>query len=191
MIDEKRLKWKESWRSDVFKTPVFTVQKILSISPEGRGREYITLDAPDWVIVIPVLKNAGTGKPDFVMVRQWRHGAGQMSAEFPGGVMEKNEKPETAAGRELLEETGYRAGKMIHLGTVSPNPAIMSNRVHFFAAEELEDTGATSPDEDEYVNTEIMPGSEVFRKMGHGQFIHSLMSTALLLYLQQNPSLIT
>ncbi len=187
MVDEKELKWTESGRSDLFKTPVFTLQKILSVSPEGKSGEYITLDAPDWVVVIPVLKNAETGKPDFVMVRQWRHGAGQICTEFPGGVMEKNETPETAAARELLEETGYRAGKMISLGTVSPNPDIMSNRVHFFAAQELEDTGSTSPDEDEYVNTEIMPGTEVFRKMGHGQFIHSLMSTALLLYLQYTP----
>ncbi|MDR2897873.1 MAG: NUDIX hydrolase [Spirochaetaceae bacterium] len=190
MANEKKLKWKESVRSDLFKTPVFTVQKILSISPEGRGGEYITLNAPDWVIVIPVLKNAATGKPDFVMVRQWRHGAGEICTEFPGGVMEKNEKPETAAGRELLEETGYRAGKLVHLGTVSPNPAIMSNRVHFFAAEDLTDTGETSPDEDEYVNTSILSGAEVFKKMGHGDFTHSLMSTALLLYLQHNPALI-
>jgi hypothetical protein len=66
----------------------------------------------------------------------------------------------------------------------------MSNRVHFFAAEELKDTGETSPDEDEYVNTLILSGAEVFKKMGHGDFTHSLMSAALLLYLQHNPSLI-
>lgn len=188
MIDEKKLEWKESGRSELYKTLVFTVEQINSISPEGDKKSFVNLDASDWVIVIPVIQYEN--KKEFIMVKQWRHGAGKVSIEFPGGVAEKEETPEQAAARELCEETGYKAHTLIHLGSVSPNPAIMSNHVHFFAAEDLENTGITCLDEDEYVNLEIMNAQDVFYKMGHGEFIHSLMCTALLLYIQKNPNFI-
>jgi 8-oxo-dGTP pyrophosphatase MutT (NUDIX family) len=118
------------------------------------------------------------------MVRQWRHGAAQLSLEFPGGVIERGEEPMAAAARELSEETAYKAGRIVSLGSCSPNPAIMANHVHFFLAEDLQPLEGQNLDEDEYVDVELVPVDEVIQNMGHSPYIHALMGTALTLYLQ-------
>ncbi|MDR0496547.1 MAG: NUDIX hydrolase, partial [Treponema sp.] len=102
----------------------------------------------------------------------------------PGGVFERGEKAETAAARELKEETGYHAKRMKKLGEFNPNPAIMSNRVHFFLALELDRQDKQKLDEDEYVEVETVPCKEVFDGMGKPPYIHALMGTAMALYLQ-------
>ena len=61
----------------------------------------------------------------------------------------------------------------------------MHNNIHFYAAENLTNTGSQNLDKDEYVNCIIEPVEETFKKMGHGQYKHALTSTALLLYLQK------
>jgi 8-oxo-dGTP pyrophosphatase MutT (NUDIX family) len=121
----------------------------------------------------------------FVVVRQWRHGLRELSLEFPGGVFEPGENPETAAARELQEETGYKPGTIRKIGEFSPNPAIMSNKVHFFLTDDLTDTGRQELDADEFVETELVDISEVMKGMGKPPFIHALMGSALVLYLQQ------
>jgi 8-oxo-dGTP pyrophosphatase MutT (NUDIX family) len=121
---------KEENRKTVFTCPIFSVGERYCRSPlNSELRTYTVLDTSDWAIVIPAL-DTDRGR-EFVMVRQWRHGALQLSLEFPGGVFERGEEAEAAAKRELKEETGYSAGKIEKIGEFSPNPAIMSNRVHF------------------------------------------------------------
>ena len=65
------------------------------------------------------------------MVRQFRHGLGNVTLEIPGGIIEPGEEPAAAAVRELREESGYRAGRVRLLGSSNPNPALFGNRVHF------------------------------------------------------------
>jgi 8-oxo-dGTP pyrophosphatase MutT (NUDIX family) len=122
------------------------------------------------------------------MVWQWRHGSRSLSLEFPGGVFEFGENPEEAAIRELHEETGYKPGKIEQIGEFSPNPAIMSNKVHFFLAEDLSNTGKQNLDEDEYVEIAMVDTAEVIQGMGKEPYIHALMGTALALYHQRVPS---
>jgi 8-oxo-dGTP pyrophosphatase MutT (NUDIX family) len=180
-MKSKDLVWREEGRKTLYRGPVFSVDERICRSPDNETRSYTVLNAADWAIVVPVLTEGETRK--FVMVRQWRHGALELSLEFPGGVIEEGESPEAAAERELREETGYRAGRLVRLGEFSPNPAIMSNRVFFFIAEDLEAGGAQNLDEDEYMTVETAAEGEVIKEMGRPPYIHALMGTALGLYL--------
>lgn len=175
---DESLVWQEKTKQTLLKTPIFTIEESESVSSDGLKRNYILIGAPDWVTVIPVVND------NFIMVKQWRHGSKTLSIEFPGGVIEKNETPIQGASRELKEETGFVAGKMIHLGTINPNPAFMQNKFHVFAAFDLKQTGTQSPDEDEYVNYFEMKQTDVFAEMGSPQMPHALMVAALQLYRQ-------
>lgn len=176
-MNGKKLEWSVKREEELLKTPVFTVNETDSLSPDGKEGHYVVMDAPDWVIVIPELN----GK--FLMVKQWRHGNNSLSIEFPGGVINRGEKPEIAANREMEEETGYKAGKLTYLGCANPNPALMKNRVHFFAAEELQGSGRQHLDEDEYIEYLQVPVEEVYEKIGSEEYPHALMMSALLKYM--------
>ena len=176
-MNGKKLEWSVKGEKELLKTPVFTVNETDSLSPDGKEGHYVVMDAPDWVIVIPELN----GK--FLMVKQWRHGNNSLSIEFPGGVINRGEKPEIAANREMEEETGYKAGKLTYLGCANPNPALMKNRVHFFAAEGLQGSGRQHLDEDEYIEYLQVPVEEVYEKIGSEEYPHALMMSALLKYM--------
>ncbi|MDR2247890.1 MAG: NUDIX hydrolase [Treponema sp.] len=206
-MEDTHLIWNETSRKDLFKNRIFTIQERACVSPAGEAGMFSVMDCPDWAIVIPLLDAPGgreragsleaggleaTGfqaSGFFVMVRQWRHGPQALSLEFPGGVFEKGEEPEAAAARELLEETAYAPGRILKLGEMSPNPAIMTNRVHFFLAEDLRDTGKRNLDADEFVDVEIIPVETVLRGMGKPPYIHSLMAAALMLYVGRGRNL--
>jgi len=179
----KNLVWEEEGKRTVFSCPIFSVSERFCRYEGKNLKTFSVLDTLDWAIVIPVLETA-RGR-EFVMVRQWRHGALELSLEFPGGVFEKGESPLQAGARELREETGFRANKIEKLGEFNPNPAIMSNRVHFFLAEDLDAPNKQELDEDEYVEVETVPWEEVLRGMGKPPYIHALMGAAMSLYLSQ------
>ncbi len=176
--DDEKLKWKTESVKSLLKTPVCLVTAKHDKSYTGLEGDYIVMDAPDWVIVIAERNDK------FLMVKQWRHGENALSVEFPGGVIDKGESPETAAKRELEEETGCKAGKLTKLGSVNPNPALFSNHTHVFLAEDLVSTGKQHLDEDEFINYIEIPKEEVLQGMGTEQFSHAIMGTALCFYLK-------
>lgn len=178
--DDDKLKWTEQSNKSLLNTPVFEVTSRKHTSANNISGDYIVLNAPDWVIVIPELNNK------FLMVKQWRHGENSLSVEFPGGVVDEGEKPEIAAKRELEEETGYRAGEIIKLGYSNPNPALFSNRVHFYLARDLKKIGEQKLDDDEIINCIELTEDEVIEGIGTEQFPHALMATALAMYLKFN-----
>ena len=178
--EDDKLKWTEGEPKELLKTVVCKVTSRHNTSYDGTEGDYIIMEAPDWVIVIPEKDD------NFLMVKQWRHGESALSVEFPGGVIDKGEKPEQAARRELEEETGCRAGKLIKLGSVNPNPALFSNHVHFYLAQELSATGKQHLDEDEFINCMELSKEEVLNGMGTEAFPHAIMGMALSLYIKFN-----
>ncbi|GHU13290.1 DNA mismatch repair protein MutT [Spirochaetia bacterium] len=180
-MEASHLIWKEEKRTEQFRSRVFSVRDTECLSPEGKTGHFTVIDAPDWVIVVPVIETKEGRR--FVMVRQWRHGSREISVEFPGGVIEAGESDRDGAVRELEEETAYRAGKLVKLGDMAPNPAIMSNRVHYYLAEELKPLASQNLDDDEFVDVELVDTGEVLRCMGKPPYIHALTAAALALYL--------
>jgi 8-oxo-dGTP pyrophosphatase MutT (NUDIX family) len=112
---------------------VLEVVKRQAASPRvGKNFDFYILQSADWVQVIPI-----TADNKVLMVRQYRHGTGEITLELPGGIVEPGFKPAEAAQRELTEEIGYISQKLTSIGKVRPNPAILTNWCHLFLAESL------------------------------------------------------
>ena len=80
------------------------------INPKtNMSEEYTFLQGhKDSMIIFPI-----TTEKKLIILRQFRHAADDILIELPGGNIKPNESPKNAATRELLEETGYRAGEII------------------------------------------------------------------------------
>lgn len=176
-MDNDKLKWEITGKKRLLHTPVFDVTEQAEVSATGIKGDYIAMEAHDWTIIIPEIGG------DFILVRQWRHASECMSLEFPGGVVDRGEEPMEAARRELLEETGFKAGEIVHLGSCYPNPALFKNRFHVFLARDLKPTGEQALDDDELLTYERVPKEEVLSSFGSGEYNHALMGTGLAFYL--------
>ena len=73
-----------------------------------------------------------------ILIRTRRYAVGQTLIELPAGTLEKGEDPMNCAGRELLEETGYLAGKMQVIGNFFSSPGILTEKMYAFAAYDLQ-----------------------------------------------------
>ncbi len=177
-MNDKELKWTIKSTEKLLETAVFDVYGQEESSGAGISGLYIAVDAPEWVLTVPVYNGC------FVMVRQWRHAENSMTVEFPGGVAERGEDPKETAVRELREETGFIAGKITSLGSCSPNPALFRNHVHFFLAEDLTPTGEQHLDADEFLNCQLIPVEDVIKGFGTGEMTHAFTGTAIAFYLR-------
>ena len=140
-------------------------------------REALILDAPSWVNVIAL-----TPDDRVLLVRQWRYGIGALTLEIPGGIVEEGEDPREAAGRELFEETGYRAGRISYLGEVEPNPAFITNRCFTFVAADLERIGEPEGDGEEELTVECVTLAEIPQLVLSGAIRHALVIAAFYLF---------
>lgn len=174
----KLSRWEALSHSTVAKTRIFTVRSTQFRHPVRKTeRDFVVIDAPDWVNVIAL-----TADRQIVLVRQFRYGTDAFSLEIPGGVMEQGEDPLVAGLRELREETGYASASARLLGSVSPNPAMQSNRCHFVFAEQAVIAGSMQWDQDEEIEMITLPVEEVFALARSGGITHALVLNALFLF---------
>lgn len=154
---------------------VFRLRQETSRSPRtGREHSFFVLDTGDWINVVPI-----TPEGKVVLIRQYRHGTEEVTLEIPGGMVdEKDGSPFEAARRELLEETGYAAEELVHIGTVTPNPAILNNRCHTFLAQNVRRVTSPQLDGSEDIELELVPGSAIPEMITSGQITHALVIAA-------------
>jgi len=177
-ISPEPSRWERHGRRLVASTRVLDLYAVQFRHPvRGTKREFIVVDAPDWVNVIAL-----TPQGHLVLVRQFRYGIDAFSLEIPGGVIEHGEDPVAAGVRELREETGYAGGTARLLGSVNPNPAIQNNRCHLVLVEAAVRAGDTAWDHDEEIAVSTAPVEEVFAWARTGHITHALVLNALWLF---------
>jgi 8-oxo-dGTP pyrophosphatase MutT (NUDIX family) len=154
--------------------PIFELSRSRQRSPlSGREHHFLKLDCPDWVNIIAV-----TDDGHMVLVEQYRHGTDEMTLEIPGGAVDPGEDAATCAARELEEETGFRAGELIEIGRVDPNPAFLSNRCWTYLALGCRADGEIRPDPSEEIEVSLEPLTEFGRLIDDGAITHSLVIAA-------------
>lgn len=155
---------------------IFQVREERRVSPRtGREHDVFVIDCANWVNVI-----ATTPDGQLVMIEQFRHGSNAVELEIPGGLIDPADASPTAAGiRELREETGYEGEDPVIIGSISPNPAIMSNTCYTLYVRNCVPRHPTQWDHGEDLVTRLVPPGEVRQLMASGKIRHALVAVAL------------
>lgn len=158
---------------------IFSARRSKRINPRtGKPFDFFLMSGYDWVNIIPL-----TDKNEVVLVRQYRHGIDQSTLEIPGGTVEAGEsEPKLTAIRELREETGFIATNAEFLGTLTPNPAMQSMRLHCYLAHGVTKSTQQSLDPGEDIEVITMPLNEVKQAILSGSINHALVVAAFGLY---------
>ena len=163
--------WRRQESEHLADCRVFRVRRDRSENPRGgRVHDFYVIEAPDWINVVPL-----TDDGRVVLIEQYRHGAEEISLEIPGGMVDEGESPREAAGRELLEETGYAASEIIYLGKTRPNPAIQDNWIHTFLARGVEFRHEPTFDGTEHTVVRLVPVERIPSLIAEGKINHSLV----------------
>ena len=141
----------------------FTVVRRRERLPDGSVRNREVVLHPGSVVVVPLVD------PDHVcLVAVVRAAVGQTLLELPAGTLDREESLADAARRELVEETGYRAGQMLAAGSFWMSPGILRERMHLFVAEDLR-PGPQALEPGEQITTTVLPWDEAVAMCGDGR----------------------
>lgn len=155
--------WKTLGRSYVYENPwcAFRVDEVEL--PDGGVIEYGVLESGGFAAVVPVAEDGRV-----VLVRQWRQPLGQFTLELPSGAVDAGEDPRESAGRELREETGYRAESLEPLTSVYTSTGRSTEVCHLFYCRAIKDAGGPEPEPTEFIEVVELDFEEVLESVSVG-----------------------
>jgi ADP-ribose pyrophosphatase len=170
--------WKVLSSREIFSTGIFRLRSDRCELPDGRVMpNYYVMEFPDWVNIIPVTKDG-----QVVFIDQYRHASGRNFLEIPGGSTHPDGKEDSSEGaiRELLEETGYKPGRVELLLSHDPNPAMQGNRMHTYMAWDCEKVAEPDLDPFEDLHTVLLSIPKTLELLRERKITHSIVAASLL-----------
>lgn len=162
-----------------YRAPAGYEPSLLEFPDEPRSRRVIhsgavvnlgleTVRLPnDEILALEIVRHPGgavviamNSEHQVCLIKQFRHAANGWIWEFPAGLLEPFEDPETAASRELKEETGCTAKTLIPLGSTLTTPGFCTERLYLFLARDVV-RGAAEPEDYEFIETHWLPLEKV------------------------------
>ncbi len=166
-------------RKTEFSTPWFDLVA-KSVESDSSGEPYYCLEMPDYVSVIAL-----TGKLEVLLVKQYRPPVEKFTLELPSGHVDGGERPEQAARRELLEETGYKAERMELLGALHTDTGRSANKTWFYFAPDVRQDSSVRRLE-EGIELVILSEKELKKSIEKFRFDHAIHVAGVLLAVMQN-----
>lgn len=120
---------------------------------------------PGAALIVPVFSDGS-----IILIRQFRPVINKYIWELPAGTLESGEKPINCARRELIEETGYSAKKIIKLGEIVPVPGYSTEKILIFKATDLIKCQKNNM-ADEVISEKIFSRKQVLIMIKRGQII--------------------
>ena len=149
--------------------------------PDGSTGEMEMVHHAGAAAVLPLAGDPEDDDPDVLLLRQYRYASGGYLYEVPAGMPDRPGEPwEECAARELEEETGWRAGRLLPLTRIYTTPGFCDEVIHLFLATELT-PGESQLDEDEFLEVVRLPLSRALEWVRDGTVV-DCKSVATLLY---------
>ena len=144
-------KWTLLKQTVVYENPFLTIYEEELRSSDGKIiPQYYSVKRRDAAFIIAL-----TPKQQVPLVFQYKNGVKDLIWELPAGFIEEYEDPESAARRELSEETGFAAAKFELLGKYAPNPSISNNRNFVFLAKDATKATEQHLDQNEEIEVKL------------------------------------
>jgi len=153
--------------SVVCRGPFFLLREHRVTLPDGKEAPRFVLEHPGAVAAVCRLPGEKV-----ILVEQFRKAIERISLEIPAGKLEAGETPEECIKRELIEETGLRAGRLRKLISYYPSCGISDEIIHIYLAEELVKTSRGEIDE-VGLKTVILPLGKLKRMIATGKILDS------------------
>ncbi len=149
----------------IFKGRLFCLSTKKVKLPNGYISDLEVIKHPGAVLIIPFL-----AKGKVILLRQFRAVLNIYMYELPAGTLKKKELPLDCAKREIIEETGYSAARLVKLGHIYPVPGYSTEEIIIFKAEGLEKKSGKA-DEDEIIESFIVTKKQVRSMFKSGKII--------------------
>ena len=162
-------------RERVFEGKLLKVDREEVLLPGGKRAVLETIRHPGAAAVLPFLPGERV-----VLIRQFRHAAGGFILEVPAGKLDPGEPPRDCALREVEEETGWRAGRLVELGSILTTPGFTDEVIWLFEAHDLAG-GRRRLDPDEVIEVLEVPFDEAVAMVRRGEIRDAKSVAAILL----------
>lgn len=141
---------------------------------DGKEKLYIRARRPDYCTIVPF-----TTDGRILAIRSYRHLVDSWQPEIPSGYIEKGETARHAAIRELEEETGYRAKKVVNLGSYTLDYSMFAQEGNVFAAYGIEKSGRQRLGRMEKIELEFIPIEKMKVMLQKGTILNAASIVAL------------
>ncbi len=141
----------------------FNVHELQLQGTDGETYVREVIRHPGAVVLLPLID-----RDTVVLIENHRPSVGQTLLELPAGTREPGEPAESTAQRELIEETGYSAGKLTKLHDFYSAPGICDELMHLYLAEDLS-AGQHAREATEQIENRITTRQEVQQMMADGR----------------------
>jgi 8-oxo-dGTP pyrophosphatase MutT (NUDIX family) len=181
------MKWKIIESKTAFKNHFFQITQDTCEKSNGSVVEsYYTIHRPPVAVI-----GTFTEKNEIILINQYRHPVQSVDIELPAGYIEDHEKDiQQAAKRELLEETGYKAEKLVKIHESFASAGLMSNNIHFFIGFNAKKVSEPQLDDNEELEVRVTPWKEALKLLEKEKIKDMASVTGILLikqYLKKNP----
>lgn len=166
----------------LLETRRFRVVRVSEPCTDGSRREREVVRHPGSVVIVPLVSSQ-----EVCLVEVVRVAVGRTLLELPAGTLDRVESLEEAARRELAEETGYRAGRIVPAGEMWMSPGILRERMHLFVAEDLI-AGPQALEPGEQIRTRVVAWDEAIAMCLDGRIDDAKTIAGLLLTAARRPS---
>jgi ADP-ribose pyrophosphatase len=143
------------------------VEKQIEFAPGAAPQAYHFVSLRDYVAIL-----ARTLDGRYPLVRQFRPAIEAETLEFPAGMLDEGETPEQCCRRELLEETGFVAGRTVCLGSFYSDTGRLTNQTHVFAVEAVQPVDRFEPEPG--IALELADERQFLDYVRRGEFHHQL-----------------
>jgi ADP-ribose pyrophosphatase len=168
--------WKTLSSKPLYENPWMRLREDVAEMPDGRTTIYGVVTFGDCVGVVPFVDD-----DQVLLVRQYRYVQAENHRwEIPTGGVHAGETLEQAAQRELAEETGHRAGRLIHISSYYTSKCICEETAHLYVGRDLTPVEA-QPDVTEFLQRRVFSFDEALHMALEGKIMDSMSVLGLLM----------